>query len=764
MDESKLRPGFPGDRSQAAAEKLRALRERANHALEGHRGRLGELETQLSERVRQLAEEFGTTLGSAAPTPDAGREDELEALRRQVAEGAAKHEKFVEQLVAARKQLDAIQSQPCASCQQAAHQLAAADDELRRVREQLEASLKAHEEDCARHEQFVEQLTAARQAINLLQLAAGESSAELRGELETARQAKVAAEETLAAAQRDLEALHSECDAMRSQAEALERDLQAQKQETISLQNYTASLDQDRGAAASEGAALRDQIEALTAALALTEANCEELGRLKAVAEQEKESLASALANIESLHAATQAEQSGLLELLAAADAETQDVRSQLAASEGEKLKLSLEISQAESVGEQFQHRLAEAERELNELRLQAAAGADAPALRAELSEAQAAAAAQAQQASELATALADARGELEQLRDTMASKSDLESARRECQSAQTAISELQAALVAANEAVAAAQAETASVLQASRPTVEFAELEQKFELALADAHKLKRENSGLREELAARPEAGDVESPELAGLRSERDALAARVAELEAAATAAESNGGDAQQEREDLQRRFEMAVDDVRQLKQENAKLREQLASAANGSSGGTAEDANGSDWAAQKARLMAMLAEEDDGGEISADRVTERATVTKTIAATDRVIANKDQEIAELRAALEMRGEGDAACDAEAAERQQLFDADDVVAAERARLTKLTAEWEDKLRAAELEFSVERAKLAREQAAVRDRMLELQSGNAQFNEVGEGGKPRRRWLAALGLHEDGDDAKKK
>ena len=68
MDESKLRPGFPGDRSQAAAEKLRALRERANQTLDDHRRRLGEIETQLSDRVRRLAEEFDGS-PSEGPSP-----------------------------------------------------------------------------------------------------------------------------------------------------------------------------------------------------------------------------------------------------------------------------------------------------------------------------------------------------------------------------------------------------------------------------------------------------------------------------------------------------------------------------------------------------------------------------------------------------------------------------------------------------------------------------------------------------------------------
>jgi chromosome segregation ATPase len=762
MDESPVRPGFPGDRSQAASEKLRALRERANQALESHRSRLGELETQLNERVRQLAEEFGASLSAAPPGADP-RDAEIAELRRQVEEGAAKHHKFVEQLAAARKQFEAIQSQPCVNCDQATQRLAAAEEELHRLREQLEAAAREHQADCARHEKFVEQLAAARQAINVLQHAAGENAAELRAELESLRAAKTAAEEKALAASRDLEALQLECDAMRQQTEALEKSLDSQKRETVCLQEQTAALDRDRGRAVGESQLLRGQVNELETALADVRREREELARLKEGVEKEKQAIADALAKLESRQASAQAEQSSLVEMLASAEAEAQDARRKQSAAESDKLTMSLSLAQAESVASEFRNRLNAAEAELESLRGQASAGAEASALRAKLAQAQAAAEQRAQATQELAKSLEDARAELESLRESMVSRGDLESARRECQAAQAAIAELQAALAAAQSHAAAAQADVAAVRESSRPAAEFVELEQKFDLALTDVQKLKRENSALREELAQRPAASDDDPPELIAVRTERDALASRVAALEAAAAAAPVVDPDARQERDDLQRRFEMAVDDVRQLKQENAKLRDQLA-ASSRSGGGAEPAALGSDWASQKARLMAMLAEEDETGELTEQREAERATVAKTIAATDRVIADKDKEIAELRTALEARGDA-AQVDAEAAAlRDEVLNADELIAAERQRLAQLNAEWEDKLRAAELEFSVERAKLAREQAALRDRMLELQSAHAQLGDAGDGGKPRRRWRAALGLQDESDEGPKK
>jgi chromosome segregation ATPase len=777
MDEPKVRPGFPGDRSQAAAEKLRALRERANRALDDHRRRLGDIETQLSDRVRGLAEEFGATLGPASPPVAAGpNESEAATLRRQLEDERAKHSKFAEQLQLARQQLDALQAHPCSTCQHIAEQLAAAESENVSLHEQIALAMQRHEEDRARHEKFVEQLAAARQAITLLQHSAGESSAELRAELETARHAKTAAEEQLAAAMRDMEVLHAECDAMRVSAESLEQQLSVAVAESASIHEQ---------AAAEEKAQLQSQVAALDNELQQARSTEDRL-------QQQTEMLSAQLAGIQSN---SSTELQALAEQLAAVEAEGQQLRHELATAEGEKLKLTLAMSEAESAVHELQRGVAAAEKRAAAAESRASEGAEAPELRRKLEQANAAAEERAQLTGELKRTLDEARRELDDLRAQMVPRADFDALQRNYENSQTAVAELQQAAatqwtevaqlqaasaeaqtsttqaqaaaaeaqaelarlqseltqaqtaaaqaestaaqaqVAAAEwqtAVANAQAETAAVRSAMRSEDEFALLQQKFDLALADVQKLKRENGNLREELAARPESSDVESPELIAVRSERDALAARVADLEQSAGATTVDA-DAQQERDDLQRRFEMAVDDVRQLKQENAQLRDKLASGGGSGSQAAAGD-GGTDWASQRARLMAMLEEEEGGSEVTAERTAERATVEKTIAATDRVVANKDKEIAELRAELGTRGTVSDAEAAAAALRDEVLDADEMIAAERERLAALTAEWEAKLRAAELEFSIERANLARAQAALREQTFELNSKQPQ------------------------------
>lgn len=275
-------------------------------------------------------------------------------------------------------------------------------------------------------------------------------------------------------------------------------------------------------------------------------------------------------------------------------------------------------------------------------------------------------------------------------------------------------------------------------------------QLNRKFELALADVHKLKRENAELHAELASRPAASDGESPELVSLRSERDALATRVSELENAPK--QTVDDDIQQELADLQRRFELAVDDVRELKQENAKLEERLQANATDASEPTVD---ASDWQSQKARLLAELDAEDQGT-LAPERREARATIEGTISITDQVVAEKDKEIAELRDALETRPAEEQLQEMKRAIQEEVLDNDEIIQTERKRLEEIQQEWQEKLRKAELELSVERAKLAREHSALEEKLATLQEAS-QDAVQDENGKPRRRWMSALGLKDD-------
>jgi len=279
----------------------------------------------------------------------------------------------------------------------------------------------------------------------------------------------------------------------------------------------------------------------------------------------------------------------------------------------------------------------------------------------------------------------------------------------------------------------------------------QLAQMRRKFELAFADVQKLKRENAELHEELVRRPESNDQESPELVSLRSERDALAARVAEFNSEPE--QPFDADTQQEISDLQRRFELAVEDVRDLKQQNANLHEQLQSGSHRNE--DADGVDGSDWQAQKARLLAEL-DAEETGDVTPQRTKQRATVEGTIAITDRVVDEKDREIAGLKEQLKEIPEAVNFDDMKRELHEEILSKDELIQAERSKLFELQETMQEKLRQAELDISVQRATLAREQASLEENLAQLQHKQHQEGETLDG-KPGRRWLSALGLKDE-------
>lgn len=195
---------------------------------------------------------------------------------------------------------------------------------------------------------------------------------------------------------------------------------------------------------------------------------------------------------------------------------------------------------------------------------------------------------------------------------------------------------------------------------------------------------------------------------------------------------------------ELDELRARFEMAVEDVRTLKAENRDLEARLSSA----SPFVKPTGGGNDWEARKRQLLASLEEELGFNE---ERAEERATIEGTIRITDEVLAEKQREIDALRAERSVEP-----TQAAPTIDPAIFDADEVIAAERERIATLRADWETKLRAAELELSIERAKIAREQSELAQWRMELETlrdavGGATSSTTAQ---KQRRWRDKLGL----------
>jgi hypothetical protein len=234
-----------------------------------------------------------------------------------------------------------------------------------------------------------------------------------------------------------------------------------------------------------------------------------------------------------------------------------------------------------------------------------------------------------------------------------------------------------------------------------------------------------------------------------LARLQEERDALAVRV-------TQAESSAGDPSAEK-NLQRRLEMALEDLREVNEKNSQLQEQLTKARSSAAklGQQSHEPGWLDWETEKKRILAAL-EADAVGE-NAVQKGERLGIEEVLRMNDEVIAMKDREIAELKHGLEQRG-----CNSAAAEElviRQAINTDAAIQEERGRLQQLQKEWREKLRQAEIELSLERAKIARERAELDEQFHSAKEARPKSTDTGGTQEQTERtscgrWLAQLGL----------
>jgi chromosome segregation ATPase len=382
-------------------------------------------------------------------------------------------------------------------------------------------------------------------------------------------------------------------------------------------------------------------------------------------------------------------------------------------------------------------------------------------------------------QGGELATQLADARRELAALQiDLESQHARQENERLAFQTELSALAEERDAL-AAQLANSTDQGQSASAQVASQLT-DFQEqfdlqhtaweaerrqlngereaLQQKFDLLLADMQRQRGRVAELEQELASRPEPDQSESVDLVRLRGERDALAQRVEELEQQPEAVVDS--DTAQQIADLQRRFELAVEDVRDLKKRNTQLEAEFEAqaAAAKAAAPAAASAAGGNWEAVKKRLLASL--EGETAAAGSSREKEIATIENTVHITDEIVANKDRQLAELRMQLASGlGSTDGVSQA-ASDLNDAINADEAIQKHRARIADLEREMEGKLRETEMQLSLERAKIAREQSQLTELRIELESmrgPNGPKADAGTGNSPKRRWLSKLGLGED-------
>ncbi|MGC4003758.1 MAG: hypothetical protein QM811_11785 [Pirellulales bacterium] len=152
--------------------------------------------------------------------------------------------------------------------------------------------------------------------------------------------------------------------------------------------------------------------------------------------------------------------------------------------------------------------------------------------------------------------------------------------------------------------------------------------------------------------------------------------------------------------------------------------------------------------------KRRMIEQLESQD--GSLEPE---DRRKLENTLRETDRIVEQKEQEIADLRQLLEEQSNqvGDLAVGAAAV--AQIFDHDELIQQERERLRHAQDEWREKLRQAEVDIAVERAKLARERSEMQEKLHQAAQNAAPGTPQTPGKEADRaggrgRWLSRLGL----------
>ncbi|MFO1065124.1 MAG: hypothetical protein U0892_14765 [Pirellulales bacterium] len=269
-----------------------------------------------------------------------------------------------------------------------------------------------------------------------------------------------------------------------------------------------------------------------------------------------------------------------------------------------------------------------------------------------------------------------------------------------------------------------------------------------------------------LAQASAASATAEDEEQTQLLALQAEVETLrellrtataesAAHADAADAAATEACADNVAADQLREELER-ASCEIIDLRTQKEELelqvAQL--QVCTAPHGHMPHLGTE--GLSWEERKRLLILQLDAEDDDGDEELQRA--KFEVQDIIASTEYEIGRRDREIAELRELLAQQAEAQSGIAIGAAAVAEMIESDELIRQERERLREIQQSWEEKLRQAEIDLSMERAKLARERSQLEEKLKELESLHITDEERDElPGAKERRWLKQLGLRDE-------
>ena len=164
--------------------------------------------------------------------------------------------------------------------------------------------------------------------------------------------------------------------------------------------------------------------------------------------------------------------------------------------------------------------------------------------------------------------------------------------------------------------------------------------------------------------------------------------------------------------QQREQLAQRERAIAERQGELAAAESRLHQQLAAArasAKAASAAGVASSGPSSWETEKRRILAAL--ESEGESEDEAEAGARLKIEEIIATTDRLVADKDREVAELQSLLASQSGNLGAVAVGAAAVGQLIDQDAVVQQQRETLKRLQEQWMEKLREAEIDISRER-----------------------------------------------------
>jgi hypothetical protein len=162
----------------------------------------------------------------------------------------------------------------------------------------------------------------------------------------------------------------------------------------------------------------------------------------------------------------------------------------------------------------------------------------------------------------------------------------------------------------------------------------------------------------------------------------------------------------------------------------------------------------------WEERKQLILQQFEHEIDD-ESNSDSPSKQIEVQDIISATQLEIERRDREIEELQSIIQQQSNTREGVAIGAAAIAQMIDSDELVNQERQKLKAIQQEWEQKLRKAEIDLSLERAKLARERTLLESERSEILQ-HVSLEIEAEDGETKaqtrtRKWLQHLGLKQN-------